>query len=67
MAEVRTGEAEQRGASSAHDELDQLEAEREVELAEKPWLASDSEAPTFDEARARIECEVEGATPTGRG
>lgn len=44
-------------ARAGHDELDQLEAERKVELAEKPWLASDSEAPTFDEARARIEYE----------
>lgn len=44
---------------SGNRELDQLEAEREVELAEKPWLASDGEAPTFDEARARIEWEAE--------
>ena len=46
---------------SGNDELDQLEAEREVELAERPWLASDGEAPTFDEARARIEWEAEQA------
>jgi hypothetical protein len=42
-----------------HRELDQLEAEREAELAERPWLASDGEAPTFDEARRRIEWEAE--------
>lgn len=44
---------------SGHRELDQLEAEREAELADRPWLASDGEAPTFDEARARIEWEAE--------
>lgn len=44
---------------SGHRELDHLEAEREAELADRPWLASDGEAPTFDEARARIEWEAE--------
>ena len=39
--------------------LDRLEAEREAELAEKPWLRSDGAAPTLDEARARIEWEAE--------
>lgn len=39
--------------------LDQLEAEREVELADKPWLRSDDKAPTFDEARARIQWEAD--------
>ena len=47
---------------SGNEELDRLEAEREVELADKPWLASDSAAPTFDEARARIEREAADAT-----
>lgn len=41
-----------------NDELTRLEAEREVELAEKPWLRADAEAPTLDEARARIEWET---------
>jgi hypothetical protein len=44
---------------SGHRELDQLEAEREAELAERPWLASDGATPTLDEARARIEWEAE--------
>lgn len=42
-----------------NEELDRLEAEREVELADKPWLRSDGDAPSFDEARARIEWEAE--------
>ena len=42
-----------------NDELDRLEAEREAELADKPWLRSEGEAPSFDEARARIEWEAE--------
>lgn len=43
----------------SNDELDRLEAEREVELADKPWLASDAAAPTLEEAKARIEWEAE--------
>ena len=42
-----------------NDELARREAEREVELADKPWLGADGEDPTLDEARARIEYEVE--------
>lgn len=38
--------------------LDRLEAERTAELADKPWLRSSGEAPTIDEARARIEWET---------
>lgn len=38
--------------------LDRREAEREAGLADKPWLRSESEAPTMDEARARIEWEA---------
>lgn len=45
--------------ASGNRELDQLEAEREAELADRPWLASDAEHPTLDEARARIEWEAE--------
>lgn len=44
-----------------HRDLDELEAQREAELADRPWLASDAETPTFDEARARIEWEAEQA------
>jgi len=53
--------------------LDRLEAEREADLADKPWLRSDRTAPTLDEAKARIEWEAEeqrrradedGAPPT---
>jgi hypothetical protein len=44
-----------------HRDLDELEAQREAELADRPWLASDTETPTFDEARARIEWEAEQA------
>ena len=42
----------------SNEELDRLEAERAAETADKPWLASDREAPTLDEARARIEWEA---------
>lgn len=44
---------------SGHAELDRLEAQQEAERADKPWLASDSAAPTFDEARARIAWEAD--------
>jgi len=37
--------------------MDDLEAEQAAAVADKPWLASDREAPTFDEAKARIEWE----------
>ncbi|MBX3285184.1 MAG: hypothetical protein KF703_07555 [Actinobacteria bacterium] len=43
--------------SRGNDELTRREAEREVELADKPWLAADAESPTLEEARARIEYE----------
>jgi hypothetical protein len=42
-----------------HEELDRREAEREAELAERPWLAADGSAPSLDEARARIRWEAE--------
>lgn len=48
-----------RAVGDGNRSLDRLEAEREVELADKPWLRSDGEAPTLDEARARIEYETE--------
>lgn len=44
---------------SGHAELDRLEAQQEAERADKPWLASDGAAPTFDEARARIAWEAD--------
>jgi hypothetical protein len=47
-----------RTTDDANAELDRLEAERDVELAERPWLSADAEAPTLDEARARIEWEA---------
>lgn len=40
-------------------ELDELEAERAAEVADKPWLAADGDAPTLEEAKARIEWEAE--------
>jgi len=45
--------------SSSNDELDQLEAEQAARAEGKPWLSSEGEAPTLDEARARIEWETE--------
>ena len=45
-------------ASAARDldrSVDRKEAELRNEQADKPWLASDEDAPTFDETKARIE------------
>lgn len=47
---------------SGNKKLDDLEARREVERADKPWLSGgdqDSVAPTMDQVRARIEWEAE--------
>lgn len=44
---------------SSNAELDDLEAEQAARAADRPWIASDREAPTLDEARARIEWEAE--------
>ncbi len=49
----------ERAVGQGNEELDRLEAEREVELADRPWLRADGAAPTLDEARARIEWEAE--------
>lgn len=35
--------------------LDRKEAELEADQADQPWLSSDRDVPTFDEAKARIE------------
>nr|MDQ3293255.1 hypothetical protein [Actinomycetota bacterium] len=40
---------------SGEKELDRREAELDAEVADKPWLTSDRDSPTFDEAKARIE------------
>ena len=45
--------------SSSNAELDDLEAEQAARAADKPWLASDSDAPSLEETRARIEWEAE--------
>jgi hypothetical protein len=45
--------------SSSNTELDQLEAEQAARAEGKPWISSDGDAPTLDEARARIEWEAE--------
>jgi hypothetical protein len=37
-----------------NEEMDRLEAEREVDAAERPWAHSTSETPTLDDVRARI-------------
>lgn len=54
-AKARAGSAVDRGNRS----LDRREAERAAELADKPWLGSDGDAPSFDEVRARIAWESE--------
>ena len=45
--------------SSSNDELDELEAQQAARAADKPWLSSDTDAPTLEETRARIEWEAE--------
>ena len=45
--------------SSSNAELDELEAEQRAAAEDKPWLSSDGDAPTLEEARARIEWEAE--------
>ena len=50
---------------SGHESLDRLEAKQEADRADKPWLASNSTAPTFDEARART-INTPLSTPTAR-
>lgn len=45
--------------SSSNAELDDLEAEQSARAADRPWIGSDSEAPTLEETRARIEWEAE--------
>lgn len=62
-AKARIDSAVGQGNSS----LDRLEAEREAELAEKPWLRSDGNAPTLDEAKARIEWEAERQQAAAQG
>ena len=42
---------------SGERELDRREAELEAEQAEKPWLASGRDTPSYDEVKARIEHE----------
>lgn len=42
-------------------EMDRLEAEQRAKAEGKPWLASEADAPTLDEARARIEHQAEEA------
>ena len=45
--------------SSSNEELDELEAEQAARAEGKPWISSDSDAPTLEETRARIEWEAE--------
>lgn len=42
-------------------ELDRREAERDADLADRPWLRAADETPSLDEARARIRWESEQA------
>lgn len=47
---------------SGNERLDELEAEREAERADKPWLRhadDDRVAPSFDQVRERIDWEAE--------
>src|SRR3954447_21670491 len=49
-----------------NEELDQLEAEREAEQADRPWLASTDDTPRLEDVRARIQHDAgQPATPAG--
>lgn len=50
-ARAKLDESVKRG----NDELDRREAELEARRSGRTWLDSDRDAPSFDEARARIE------------
>jgi len=47
-------------------ELDRREAEQRARAEAEPWLASEGDAPTFDEARARIEHQARRADEAQR-
>lgn len=47
--------------SRGESRLDQLEAEQAARAEGKPWLSGTGDAPTFDEAKARIEAQAEAA------
>jgi hypothetical protein len=47
-------------------ELDRREAEQRRRAEAEPWLASESDAPTLDEARARIEHQTRQAEEADR-
>lgn len=52
----RYGKAKVAAAARDLDKtVERKEAELRAEQDDKPWLASDDDAPTFDEAKARIE------------
>ncbi len=42
-------------ARELEETVERKEAELREEQADKPWLASDDDTPTYDEAKARIE------------
>lgn len=48
-----------RAVQDANAEMDDLEAQQQARAADRPWIAADGEAPTLDEAKARIEWEAE--------
>jgi hypothetical protein len=44
-------------------ELDRLEAEREVDAAERPWAHTSSDTPTLDDVRGRIAHDAGAPSP----
>lgn len=50
--------------TSSDDKVAKREARLEAEMAEKPWLRSDGESPSFDDVKARIETEAPTAPKT---
>jgi hypothetical protein len=52
--------------ASGHRDLDELEAERAAEVADRPWLADDGANPTFEQTKARIDWEADAQQRAGR-
>ena len=59
MAEVRAGEARTAPSAPATPSSTSSRPSSAAAAEDKPWLASDGEAPTLEETRARIEWEAE--------
>ncbi len=64
---LKYAQARLAGSVEAADrELDELEAQRAAEVADRPWLADDGPVPTLDQVKARIDAEADAQQRAGR-